>query len=100
MEQEFFKHREMSLREIIAEVDPFKEMHLLERIQTAMLIAAATKDPTVAVMTSCLDAEANFEYPFTEEYGEILIDTETVYYAVENVAKEIVEARYGEENIL
>ena len=90
MEKEFFECREMSLKEIIAEVDPFNALHLLERIQTAMLIAAATKDISVMTMTECLEAEADFEYPFVEEEGKILIDTETVYYAVEEIAKNVM----------
>lgn len=99
MEKEFFQRREMSLKEIIAEIDPFCEMHLLERIQMAMLIAAATKDVCVATMTECLEAEARFEYPLIEEDGEIVIDTETVYYAVEEIAKEALGEVYGKENI-
>ena len=96
--EEFFLCGEMSLKELIEQMDPYKELHLLERIQTAMLIAAATKDISVMTMTACLEAEADFEYSFVEEDDEILIDTESVYYAVEEVAKEIMEDLYGKEN--
>lgn len=88
-------NRNMSLREIIREVDPFEQMHLLERIELAMLIAAATGDVSVGTMGACLDKEMEFEIPVCEDNPE-LIDTEAVYNTVGYVADEILKERYGD----
>ena len=88
-------NRNVSLREIICEIDPLKKMHLLERIELAMLIAAATGDVSVGTMGACLDKEVEFEIPVCEDNPE-LIDTEAVYNTVSYVAKEILKERYGD----
>ena len=90
-----FCDKNMSLREIIKEIDPFQEMRLLERVELAMLLAAATQDVSVGTMGMCLDAEQDIDFPLTEQFGETVIDTEVVYHIVDEVAKTIVEERYG-----
>ena len=90
-----YENCNMSLREIIHEVDPFEDMHLLERIEVAMLIAAATGDVSVGTMGACLDKEVEFEIPACE-YNPNLIDTEAVYNAVSDIAEEILKERYGD----
>lgn len=90
-----YANSNMSLREIIHEVDPFEEMHLLERIELAMLLAAATGDVSVGTMGACLDKEFEIEIPACEDNPE-LIDTEMVYGIVDDVAREIVKEIYGE----
>lgn len=87
-------NRNMPLREIIRKVDPLEQMHLLERIELAMLIAAATGDVSVGTMGVCLDKEIEFEIPACEDNPE-LIDTETVYNTVGYIAEEILKERYG-----
>jgi hypothetical protein len=84
----------ISLKEIIAEIDPFQELHLLERIELAMLLAAATGDVSVSTMSECLDKEQDIEFPICEE-DPSCIDTEIVYAIAEQVGKEIVESIYG-----
>ena len=82
-----------SLREIIKEIDAQQEMHLLERIELAMLIAAATGDVSIQTMGACLDAEQEIEFPIADEDSS-LIDTEAVYNIVDEVAKDIIKERY------
>jgi hypothetical protein len=88
-----YANSHMSLREIIHEVDPFEEMHLLERIELAMLLSAATGDVSVGTVGMCLDKENEIEIPACDENPE-LIDTEMVYNIVDEVAKDIIKERY------
>ena len=89
-----YANSHMSLREIIHEVDPFEEMHLLERIELAMLLAAATGDVSVGTMGLCLDEEYKIEIPACDNNPE-LIDTEMVYNIVEEIAPTILKERYN-----
>ena len=88
------ENKHMSLREIIHEVDPFEEMHLLERIELAMLLAAGTGDVSVSTMAACLDAEQEIEFPICED-NDSLIDTEMVYCIVDEVVPKILKERYN-----
>ena len=88
-----------SLREIIASLDTTGEMHLLERVELAMLLAARTGDVAVNTMGACLDAEQDIEFPVSED-NEDLIDTEIIYEIVEVVGQKILEERYGKNETL
>ena len=94
--EKFECDKSLSLKEIIEWADPQHQMHLLERIQLAMLIAAATQDPSIPTVTECLKIEQEIEFPICEDNSS-LIDTEMVYYMVEDIAEEVLGRVYGEE---
>ena len=90
-----FQDKEKSIFDIIDKYIP-QEYHLRERIQCAMLFAAATYDASIPMTILAIEKEREYNYPISTD-NENLIDTEVVYYDAMEIAEQINEELYDRE---